>query len=256
MKSTGNIDFIVRGKISDLEISPNHISVSLLNSFSKDISDLLNTIQEAKKEQIIVSIEEGSFKIKAAMFMAAINIINAEIKTLQETNDLNSINEKRGLIYEKWISNAIENNYEFEIKPQNDDSLIINKNTVFNKIDNSIWVESEIYLYGVITDLGGSQKPNIHLKLEDGKSIVIDCTKDDIANEIENRVYHSASIRVTAKQNLITGELKEFKFSSYNKYNPVFDEKALLETIDKGTNAWSNVENHIDWVRNLRTDNE
>ncbi|MBG7612152.1 hypothetical protein IU405_07815, partial [Polaribacter sp. BAL334] len=125
MKSTGNIDFIVRGKISNLVISPNHISVSLLNSFSKDISDLLNTIQEAKKEQIIVSIEEGSFKIKAAMLLASINIINAEIKTLQETNDLNSINEKRGLIYEKWISNAIENNYEFEIKPQNDDSLII-----------------------------------------------------------------------------------------------------------------------------------
>ena len=108
MKSTGNIDFIVRGKISDLEISPNHISVSLLNSFSKDISDLLNTIQEAKKEQIIVSIEEGSFKIKAAMFMAAINIINAEIKTLQETNDLNSINEKRGLIYRKILTPIIK----------------------------------------------------------------------------------------------------------------------------------------------------
>lgn len=256
MKTTGNIDFIVRGKIGDLDISPNSISVSLLNSFSKDISDLLNTIQEAKNEEIVVSIEDGSFKLVASIILAAINIINAEIKTLHETKDLNSINEKRGLIYERWISNAKANDYEFEIKPLYEEGLIINKNTVFNKIDNNIWVESELYLYGVITDLGGSQKPNIHLKLEDGKNVVIDCTKDDIAIETENRVYHSASVRVTAKQNLHTGEFKDAKFLEFNKYNPVFDEKVLLETIDKGTNAWSDVDNHIDWVRNLRTDNE
>lgn len=256
MKTTGNIDFIVRGKIGDLDISPNSISVSLLNSFSKDISDLLNTIQETKNDEIVVSIEDGSFKLVASIILAAINIINAEIKTLHETKDLNSINEKRGLIYERWISNAKANDYEFEIKPLYEEGLIINKNTVFNKIDNNIWVESELYLYGVITDLGGSQKPNIHLKLEDGKNVVIDCTKDDIAIETENRVYHSASVRVTAKQNLRTGEFKDAKFLEFNKYNPVFDEKVLLETIAKGTNAWSDIDNHIDWVRNLRTNNE
>lgn len=256
MKTTGNIDFIVRGKIGDLDISPNSISMSLLNSFSKDIFDLLNTIQEAKKEEIVVSIENGSFKLKAVIILAAINIINAEIKTLNNTHDLNSIDQKRGLIYNRWISNAKENNFEFEIKPFDEESLIINKNSIFNKIDNSTWIESELFLYGVITDLGGNQKPNIHLKLEDGKNVVIDCTKNDIALETENRVYHSASIRVTAKQNLHTGEIKDLKFSGFNKYNPVFDENVLLETIDKGTNAWSDVENHIDWVRNLRTDNE
>ena len=256
MENTGNIDFIIRGKIGELDISPKSISVSLLNSFSKDISDLINSIQEVKKEEIIVSIEEGSFRLKAVMILAAINIINAEIKTLHQTNDLNSIDERRGLIYEKWISNAKANNLEFEIKPLNEESLVINKNSIFNKIDNDIWVESELYLFGVITDLGGNQKPNIHLKLENGKNIVIDCTKNDIAIETENRVYHSASVRVMAKQNLLTGDFKDAKFLEFNKYNPVFDEKVLLETIDRGTNAWSDVENHIDWVRNLRTDNE
>ena len=256
MKNTGNIDFIVRGKLGDLDISPSNISMSLLNSFSKDITDLINSIQEVKKEEVIVSIEEGSFKLKTVMILAAINIINAEIKTLYQTNDLNSIDEKRGLIYEKWISTAKENNLEFEIKPLDEESLIINKNSAFSKIDNSIWVESELYLYGIITDLGGNQRPNIHLKLENGKNVVIDCTKEDIAIETENRVYHSASVRVTAKQNLHTGDFKEIKFLEFNNYNPVFDEKILLETIEKGTNAWSDVENHIDWVRNLRTNNE
>jgi hypothetical protein len=256
MNNTGNIDFIVRGKLGDLDISPDHISVSLLNSFSKDISDLLNTIQEVKKEDIVVSIEDGSFKIKAIIVLAAINIINAEIKTLTETNDLNSINEKRSLIYEKWGSNAKENNYEFEIKTLDNFGLVINKDSAFNKVDNSIWVESELYLYGLITDLGGSQKPNIHLRLEDGKNIVIACTKENIANEIENRVYHPAAIRVTANQNLQTGELKEIKFLEFNKYNPTFNEKTLLDTIEKGTNAWADVDDHVDWIRNLRTDNE
>ncbi len=116
MKTTGNIDFIVRGKIGDLDISPNSISVSLLNSFSKDISDLLNTIQETKNDEIVVSIEEGSFKLVASIILVAINIINAEIKTLHETKDLNSIDEKRGLIYERWISNAKENSIYSELE--------------------------------------------------------------------------------------------------------------------------------------------
>lgn len=43
MNETGIIEFIVRGKIGDAEISLSNISLSLLDSFTKDIAELLNS---------------------------------------------------------------------------------------------------------------------------------------------------------------------------------------------------------------------
>jgi len=63
MKSVGNIEFIVRGSLGDIEISPSNITLSMLSTFSKDISDVLNSIQELKKQDVVISVVDGSFKI-------------------------------------------------------------------------------------------------------------------------------------------------------------------------------------------------
>ncbi|OYQ34007.1 hypothetical protein CHU92_12270 [Flavobacterium cyanobacteriorum] len=257
MKSDGNIEFIVRGSLGDSEISPSNISLSMLSNFSKDISDLLNSIQELKKEDIVISVVEGSFKIKAFIALAALNIVKADIETLSSSADFSSINEKRSKIFEDWYRKTkVQNGLEFEILPENHTGIKINSESVFKRTEIDIWIEGEHYLYGIITDMGGSQKPNIHFTSDSNQSYLIDCTKDDILNEKENRVYHPAAIRVLAKQNLITGEIKEPKFASFIEYNPVFDENILLKTIEKGRNAWSDVPDHVEWVRNLRLEDE
>jgi hypothetical protein len=257
MKSSGNIEFIVRGSLGDNDISPSNISLSMLSSFSKDIYDVLNSIQELKKDDIVISIAEGSFKIKAFIALAALNIVKADIETLSTSSDFSSINDKRSKIIEEWYKKAkAQTGLEFEILPENHSGIKINSESIFKRTENEIWIEGEHYLYGVITDMGGSQKPNIHFTSDSNQTFLIDCTKDDILNEKENRVYHPAAIRVLAKQNLKTGEIKEPKFASFIDYNPVFDENILLSTIEKGRNAWSDVPDHVEWVRNLRLEDE
>ena len=55
MSLKGNIEFIVRGNIDGVDITPNSIPLSTLSNFTTDITDLLKSIQEEKKDEKIVS---------------------------------------------------------------------------------------------------------------------------------------------------------------------------------------------------------
>lgn len=257
MAEENSIEFIVRGKNGDKPISPDNISIELLDSFTQDIQSLIKSIPEAKKENITVSIEKGSFKIKSALLLIALNSFLVDIQSLKATNNLNSINDKRSKIFESWLNKSKSTpNLEFEIIPFGHEGIKFNSESNINRIDSDVWVESEVYLFGIVTDLGGASKPNIHLKTENGSIITIDCNKKDLESETENRVYKSASIRVIANQNILSGEIKDAKFVSFEEFDETFDEEAFLESIEKGRNAWSDVSDHVEWVRNLRTDYE
>ncbi len=257
MRSENSVEFIVRGKLGEAPISPDNISLSLLNAFSKDIDSIISSITEVKKDEIIVSIEKSSFKIRVFTALTALNVLKSDFETLVSTNDLNSINDKRGKIIEDWlVKSKSQPGLEFEIIPFGSAGIKINEESKIQRIQSEIWVESELFLYGIITDLGGSNKPNIHLKTENGSNITIDCKKEDIENETENRVYKPSSIRVIAQQNINTGEIKESKFISFENYNPVFNDNELIASIEKGRNAWAEINNHVKWVRNLRSENE
>lgn len=257
MDYSSKIDFIIRGNVNDVDISRDSISLSLLSSFTKDINEILNSLPDNNKDEIIVSIQDGSLKYNILISLVAFNLFTSEIEALNSSRDLSLICDKRSKIFEEWSKRAKSfSDLEFEIIPDGHSGIKINSNSSFIKSDENIWIEGEHYLYGVITDMGGSHKPNIHFSSEDGASYLIDCTKDDIINEKENRIYHAAAIRVLAKQNLLSGELKDVKFASFVEYNPKFDAQHLLQIIEKGRNAWSDVPDHIQWVRNLRTQDE
>jgi len=63
-------------------------------------------LRKNKKQNVVVSVEEGSFKLIVTLALLAVNIVKAEINTLHETNDLGSIGEKRGNIIENWSRNC------------------------------------------------------------------------------------------------------------------------------------------------------
>ena len=257
MNNIGNIEFIVRGKIGDADISLSNISLSLLDSFTKDISELLNSIPELKKEEVVVSIEESSLKIKTLLALIALNTFQVDFETLNATNNLDSINNKRSNIIEEWVRKTKSNdNLEFEVRIGDEKIYKFNSNTNYNRNQPELWVESEIYIYGEVTDLGGASKSNIHIKQENGNIIVVNCTKDDLSNEKENKIYHNVALHVSAKQNIATGEIKDANFIKFIEYNPVLDEKQLSELNEKGRKAWEDIEDHVDWIRKLRSEDE
>lgn len=257
MNETGIIEFIVRGKIGDADISLSNISLSLLDSFTKDIAELLNSIPELKKEEVVVSIEESSFKITTLLALIALNTFQVDLDTLYSTNNLDTINNKRSNIIEDWVKKTKSyENLEYEVRIGDVKSYKFNSNSNFNRNQKDLWVESEIYIYGEVTDLGGASKSNIHIKQESGNIIVVNCTKEDLSSEKDNKIYHNVALHVSAKQNIATGEIKDANFIQFIEYNPVLDEKQLSELNEKGRKAWEDIEDHVDWIRKLRSEDE
>lgn len=257
MKSKENIEFIVRGSVNKTEINPSSVPLFLLEAFSSDVTAILNSAKEDKKEEIIVSIEPGSFKIVALISLALYGSLNAEIDQVFQRNSLDGVKDRRAKIINNWVS--LTKKYpelEFEIKTSDQTSLIINNSTEFKKEMEHLWFEGEYSLYGTINDMGGETNSNIHFKTDKGVAIKIDCKKSDIENETENRIYKFNAIKVSAQQNLITGELRNAKFISFLDYHPFVNEHKLLTLFERGREAWKDVPDHVQWVRNLRSDND
>lgn len=254
MATEGHIDFIVRGKIGDIPISPDAIELGLFQSFADDVATILKSIPDLKKNTIVVAVEEGSFKLKTFLAALAVNTMTVDAATLNQTNDLSSINSVRSKIIESWAKKSKANpTLEFEIRPNGNDGIKIDNNNNFKK-DESYWVQSELYLYGMFNDLGGMNKPNIHFTTDKQNNILINCKFEDLQNETKNRVYQAGGVRVLAKQNLNTGEIKDASFVAFVEYTPSYNEEELLETIKRGSEAWQDVPDHVEWVRNLRND--
>jgi len=253
MAAQGYIDFIVRGKINDVPITPASVELGLLKSFSEDVAAIMNSIDGLDKGNVIVSIGEGSLKYKTMVALLAVNSLAVDAKTLNQTNDLSSINSVRSKIIEKWEKKTKTNpTIEFEIRPNGEDGIKITSQKQFKK-EESVWIQSEVYLYGVFKDIGG-EKPNIHLTTGKNEKVLISCKEGDIKNQTENRVYHAGGVRVFAKQNLYTGEIKEANLIEFVNYSPQYDEDELLRLTAKGREAWTDIPDHVEWVRNLRND--
>jgi len=254
MSLQGHIDFIVRGNVGEFPISPKTIELGLFKSFAEDIEAIINSIPEVQKNSVVISIEEGSFKATAIVAAMAANTLAVDAVSLNNTNDLSSINTVRSKVIERWDKKTKANpSIEFEIRPNGLDGIKVNYQRIFKK-DENVWLQSELYLYGLFTDIGGKSKSNIHLTTDKNDEVVISCKVDEIKNIKENKVYHSGGVRVLAKQNLYTGEIKDASFIEFIDYNPSYNENELLATIEKGREAWKQIPDHIEWVRNLRND--
>lgn len=256
MENKESIDFIVRGRIKDTEITPTSVPLFLLDVFTDDVASILTSTKQEKKEDIFVSIEDGSFLIKALVILATHGAISGELQEVRETNSLESVNIQRSNILRKWVKLAKKYpGVEFEIKTSEEHHLILNETTEFT-ITEDFWIPGDFTVYGEITDWGGNSTPNIHLKTEGGKMLTIDCKKEDLEKESDNRLYRQSAIKIVAEQNLNTGELRNPKFIEFVDYNPVFDQNQLLTLAQKGREAWNDVPDHLSWLRNMRDNNE
>lgn len=115
------------------------------------------------------------------------------------------------------------------------------------------WVKVEKYLFGEVTDMRGTHKANVHIKLDDsGKVLRIGTDQDYLHDQEENRLYRKVLVRVEADQHFKTGELRNLRLLSFENYKPRYDEDALKRFTEAGSKAWADVPDAAGWVRELR----
>jgi hypothetical protein len=129
--------------------------------------------------------------------------------------------------------------------------LVITHRTNYRKGEPVPWVAVEKYLFGSVEELGGTSTPNVHLRVPGSdKLIVVDSNREFL--EGRGVIFKNVLLRVRAKENVKTGELKDLTLLEFVDYDPKYDEAALDRFAEAGKAAWADIPDAEEWLRDLR----
>ncbi|MDX8129003.1 hypothetical protein QLH52_17020 [Methylomonas sp. OY6] len=253
MSPSDQLRFAISDRIGDDEVTPAHVTLSLLAEFQKDVGDFLKgSNRDVDISKTIVSIEQGSLALVASGLLAVGTLWN-DIEHLQHRDALSFIDAKRARIVEKWQALAQKNpNRHYSIKDASSQMIFAIDSTSNYFRPEGAWVHVEKYLHGTIVDIGGKTKANVHLELENGEILTVASTQSLLAKDNQNRLYRLALLHVTAEENLLTGELRGLKLLAFDNHLPSYDDDEFNIMIEKGTRAWADVQSSSAWIEELR----
>jgi hypothetical protein len=253
MNTIDQLRFAVSDRINNVEVSLSHVSLLLLGEFQKDVADFLKgTSREVELGKISVSLEDGSLALVASGLLTA-STLWTDLEHLKSADTLSLIDSKRASVVERWQTTALKNpNRRYLVAtPSGQISFSVDSTSNYRRQEDA-WMHVEKYLYGIVVDLGGSSKANVHLKLENGGLLTIASTQDLLAQEEQNRLYRPALLHVTAEENLLTGELRNLSLLAFETHKPSFDEDEFNRMVERGSKAWIDVPDATAWLETLR----
>jgi len=130
--------------------------------------------------------------------------------------------------------------------------VIISANTDYHNDDADHWVEVERYIHGVIEDLGGSKKSNVHIRLQDGRQITVNADRSLLRNDTVNRLYKDSMLRIRADYNIMTRAIRNARLQGFVEHCTELDEAQLERMTEHGRAAWKDIKNASEWVDELR----
>jgi hypothetical protein len=253
MNPINELRFAVSDRINDVEVGPKHVPLALLGEFQKDVSEFLKGAgRDVDPMQVQVSVEEGSLAFVATGLLAATSLW-VDLEHLKSPDSLSLIDAKRAAVVERWQAAARQSPKRSYLVADRASQVgfSVNSASDYRRVEQ-VWVHVEKYLHGRIVDWGGKTKANVHLELENGKTLMVESSQNLIAQEERNLVYHMALLHVTAEENLLTGTLRNVRLLAFDAHQPSYDEDEFKRMVAKGTQAWANVPDSAVWVENLR----
>lgn len=238
-------------------ISPKRVPLALLSEFTADVEAFIRgSEKEVDTANLDVAVVEGSFALTAPQVYAS--RLQYDVQLLQQSADLSKLDTKRRAIVERWQA-AAKNSLSRVIRIASsalDNVIVIDRSTDFRALEVENWVDVERYIKGELMDLGGVKQSNAHVRLPDGQKLTVRTNKDQIRSKPENLVYREVHLRIRAKYNLDTGELRDASLIEFVDYAPKFDAEAFDQLTRAGAKAWKDVDDPALWVRQLRGSSE
>jgi len=256
MNQAASIGFVLQGKVDGLEISPRTIGLSRFNEFNQQVEAFIIGSQKLKLDQVQVGLEAGSYILRVQLPAVVMTHMEPDLALLARQDVLGELDGKRAEVVQKWQAKARHNpDLSYEIRPGDTafPPVRISRETDYRIGEITPWVAVEKFLFGQVVDMGGTQKANVHLKLDrGGKTILVGASQGYLQEQVENRLYHKALLHVRAEQHFRTGDLRNVQLISFVEYQPAYDEDVLEQFASKGTKAWADVPDAARWVREVR----
>ncbi len=252
------IEFALSGSVAGKPISA-ALGVPFAR-FAEFNDDVQKYVQGSDGKAILndlqVQIEEGSYLLRVLIPAGLLSSLISDTAKIAQSATLTDIDPNRAKIVLRWQERAkMEPSLTFAVRSPTGafPAVTISSTSSFRRDERVTWVTVERYLIGEITDWGGAQAINVHVRLRNSKEVlIVDATEEQIREQRENLVFHKAIVHVRAKQNPKTGELKDYKLIELRAYGPKVDDLSLQALFDKGAKAWSDVPNASTWVDELR----
>ena len=258
MKAIGFFEIYVTGFNEDAPLKPGDVDIREIKELLEAVEDLIYPLSK-DRPSINYSFEEGAVRHIFYVGAQALIGLKANLEGVVEQHSIDFLELKSALALERIQNTSYKKNHAFELKTtiQNKAfSLYINPSTTYKRI-KEMWVDSEMYFYGEITNIGGKNKTNLHLMTEEYGTVIIETPKTFVMNEGAPLIYRKFGFRVAAKQHSTTGELdrSSFKFLELVAYQPQYNEAYLNKKIKKSSPKWKDIQPEL-WLNELRGDYE
>lgn len=256
MSETTSIEFVLHGKVEGLEITPRTIGLSQFNEFNQQVETFIGGSQKLKLNEVHVEIRESSYLLKAILPAVVLSSLEPDLKLMARQDVLGELDYKRAEVVQKWQARTKSNpDLDYTVRSRGEalTEVRISRETDYRVGAVIPWVAVEKYLFGEVMDMGGTQRANIHLKLDrGGKTVLVGASQGYLREQEENRLYHKALLHVRAEQHFRTGDLRNIQLISFGDYQPTYNEEALDQFAAKGATAWADVPDAAMWVREVR----
>jgi len=256
MRETPSIEFALHGKVGGVEITPRTIDLSRFNEFNQEVETFIGGSQKLKLDQVYVEIAQSSYVLRAILPVVVLSSLVPDLKLMARQDVLGELDIKRAEVVQKWQTRTKNNPdliYEVRPKVEGLPKVRVSRETDYRAGDIVPWVAVEKYLFGEIMDMGGTQRANVHLKLDrGGKTLLVGASQGYLREQVDNRLYHKVLLHVRGERHFRTGDLRNIQLISFVDYQPAYNEEALDRFIAKGAAAWADVPDAAQWVREVR----
>jgi hypothetical protein len=256
MNETAAIEFALHGKVEGQEITPRTIGLSQFNEFNQQVEIFIGGSQKLRLDQVHIEITQRSYVLRALLPAIVFSSLEADLKLMERQDVLGELDIRRAEVVQKWQARTKSNpDLSYEVRPGVEalPKVRISRETDYRVGEIVPWVAVEKYLFGQIVDMGGTQKANVHLKLDrGGKTFLVGASQGYLREQEENRLYHKALLHVRAEQHFRTGDLRNIQLIAFADFRPAYDQEALDRFTAKGTEAWADVPDAAQWVREVR----
>ncbi len=249
-----SLTFTLHDESAGFEATPERVRLATLASFTADVSALLKGSQrEVDPASLDVAVRAGSVAIQTAPVAAAPTLLR-DLRWLLRSELLDSIDARRREVIARWQKLARQTaGLAYRISAPNlSRPLVVDGGTDFRADDADQWVMVERYVRGEIQDLGGAGKANAHLRLPDGSLLAVAAERQVLKDDTFNRLYKPAMLRIRARYNVLTRELRDAQLVEFVEYAPRYDAAEMEHLTRRGAQAWKDVEHATEWVEALR----
>ncbi len=252
------VEFALDGSIAGQRVSASEgVPFPRFLEFNEDVQKYVQGSDERSVlRDLKVQIHEGSYLLRVLIPAGLLSSLISDTARLADPAAIGEIDPNRAKVMLRWQERArSEPSLTYAVRSPSGAfaPVIITKDSTLRREERAQWVQVERTLIGEITDWGGAQSPNIHLRPRNSReTLIVDASAEQIRAQRENLVFHKAIVHVRAKQNPRTGELKDYRLLDLRAYQPEVSDERLQALFEKGAKAWSGVPDAGAWVEDLR----